>query len=211
MLYSKKRLKLFWVAFEGEVNMPTFSGRNFERLLASIEGCSTWLIGGIFKKANAHLQFDVWAKYNPRGKKWRVCSIPKVPQPKKRPFLSNSGCFMTFGAKAQRISAKNAIWLHNSPDQTQNWKLTLAFLKIPFLRGFWGNIRKWSIFRRQIWKIRGKMLPPKMLELQLDLSGIAEWAYAGIFAVAGRFQNQDQFWISHQNILRGCFFVFSKS
>ena len=32
--------------------------------------------------------------------------------------------------------------------------------------------------------------------LQLDWPWIAEWAYAGIFAVAVRIQNQEQFWIS---------------
>ena len=44
----------------------------------------------------------------------------------------------------------------------------------------------------------------------LDWPWIAEWAYAGIFTVAVRIQNQDQFWISHQKI-RGRFFIFSKS
>ena len=34
---------------------------------------------------------------------------------------------------------------------------------------------------------------------------IAEWAYAGMFAVAVRIQNQDQFWIYHQKN-QGCFF-----
>ena len=33
--------------------------------------------------------------------------------------------------------------------------------------------------------------------VQLDWPWIAEWAYAGIFAVAVRFQNKDQFWIPH--------------
>ena len=43
--------------------------------------------------------------------------------------------------------------------------------------------------------------------IQLDWPWIAGWAYAGIFAVAVRIQNQDQFWISHQKI-RGHFFLF---
>ena len=34
--------------------------------------------------------------------------------------------------------------------------------------------------------------------VQLDWPWIAEWAYAGIFAVAIRFQNQGQSWISHK-------------
>ena len=34
--------------------------------------------------------------------------------------------------------------------------------------------------------------------IQLDWPRIAEWAYAGIFAVAVQVQKQDQFWISHQ-------------
>ena len=41
--------------------------------------------------------------------------------------------------------------------------------------------------------------------IQLDWPWIAEWAYAGIFAVAVRFQNQDQYWISHQ---KSGFFIF---
>ena len=36
--------------------------------------------------------------------------------------------------------------------------------------------------------------------LQLDWPWIAEWAYAGIFAVAVQFKNKDQFWISNQKI-----------
>ena len=47
-------------------------------------------------------------------------------------------------------------------------------------------------------------------DVQLDWPWIAEWAYAGIFAVAVRFQNQDHFWISHQKN-QGHFFIFSKS
>ena len=46
--------------------------------------------------------------------------------------------------------------------------------------------------------------------LQLDWPCSAEWAYAGIFAVAVRFQNQDQFWISPKKI-RGRFYFFKKS
>ena len=46
-------------------------------------------------------------------------------------------------------------------------------------------------------------------QLQLDWPWITEWAYAGIFTVAVRFQNQDQFWISRQKI-RGCFLFFRK-
>ena len=48
--------------------------------------------------------------------------------------------------------------------------------------------------------------------IQLDWPWIAEWAYAGIFAVAVQFQNQDDFWISHQKN-QGSFFsiFFSKS
>ena len=43
--------------------------------------------------------------------------------------------------------------------------------------------------------------------LQLDWSWIVEWAYAGIFAVAVQFQNQDQFLVSRQKI-KGHFFKF---
>ena len=39
--------------------------------------------------------------------------------------------------------------------------------------------------------------------------GISEWAYAGIFAVAVRIQNQDQFWISRQKN-QGSFLFFRK-
>ena len=45
--------------------------------------------------------------------------------------------------------------------------------------------------------------------IQLDWPWTAEWAYTGIFAVAVRIQNQDQFWISHQKI-RGRFLFFRK-
>ena len=44
----------------------------------------------------------------------------------------------------------------------------------------------------------GNFLSEINVTLQLDWSGIAEWACAGIFDAAARFQNQDQFWISHQ-------------
>ena len=50
--------------------------------------------------------------------------------------------------------------------------------------------------------------------VQLDWLRIAEWAYAGIFAVAVRFQNQDQFWIPHQKLHVACvldFFDISKN
>ena len=48
--------------------------------------------------------------------------------------------------------------------------------------------------------------------LQLDWPWTAEWAYAGIFAVSVRFQNQDQFWVSHQTNLVWFFcFFFKKS
>ncbi len=46
--------------------------------------------------------------------------------------------------------------------------------------------------------------------LQLDGLRIAEWAYAGIIAVAVRFQNQDQFWIPHQKLHGACVFDFFK-
>ena len=45
--------------------------------------------------------------------------------------------------------------------------------------------------------------------LQLDWLRTAEWTYAVIFAAAVQFQNQDNFWISHQN-LRGRFYLFEK-
>ena len=41
--------------------------------------------------------------------------------------------------------------------------------------------------------------------LQLDWPWIAERAYAGIFAVAVQFQNQDKFWISRQKNQRSFF------
>ena len=47
--------------------------------------------------------------------------------------------------------------------------------------------------------------------LQLDWPWILEWAYASIFAVAVRIQNQDQFWISHQKIRDHFFNFFEKS
>ena len=46
---------------------------------------------------------------------------------------------------------------------------------------------------------------------KLDWPWIAEWAYAGIFAVVVRFQNQDQFWISHQKIRGHIFSEKSKN
>ena len=48
------------------------------------------------------------------------------------------------------------------------------------------------------------------VHIQLDWPCIAEWAYAGIFAVAVQCQNQDQFWISRQTN-RGVFYLFIKS
>ena len=39
---------------------------------------------------------------------------------------------------------------------------------------------------------------------------IAEWAYTDMFAVVVRFQNQDQFWISHQKDQAWFFFNFSR-
>ena len=45
------------------------------------------------------------------------------------------------------------------------------------------------------------------ISLQLGWQWIAEWAYVGIFAVAVRIQNQDQFWISCQKN-QGLFFNF---
>ena len=45
--------------------------------------------------------------------------------------------------------------------------------------------------------------------VQLDWLRIAEWACAGIFAVAVQFQNQDHFLISHQKLHE--FFFFEKS
>ena len=47
--------------------------------------------------------------------------------------------------------------------------------------------------------------------LQLNLPWIAEWAYAGMFDVAARFQNHDQFWISHQKNQGSFFFIFPES
>ena len=49
-----------------------------------------------------------------------------------------------------------------------------------------------------------------ILALQLDWPWIAVWANAGIFAVAVRFQNQDQFWVSHKKN-QGSFFFSEKS
>ena len=46
--------------------------------------------------------------------------------------------------------------------------------------------------------------------VEIGLAMVAKWAYAGTFAVAVRFQNQDQFWVSHQKI-RGHFFIFPES
>ena len=47
---------------------------------------------------------------------------------------------------------------------------------------------------------------PSHMYIPLDWPWIAEWAYAGIFAVAVQFQNQDKFWISRH---QGSFFIFS--
>ena len=47
--------------------------------------------------------------------------------------------------------------------------------------------------------------------IQLDWPWFPEWAYAGIFAVAVRFQNQEQFWISHQKNQFFCFFKILKN
>ena len=47
-----------------------------------------------------------------------------------------------------------------------------------------------------------------ILTIQLDWLAIADWAYAGIFAVAVRFQNQDQFWIPRQKLHWACILDF---
>ena len=44
--------------------------------------------------------------------------------------------------------------------------------------------------------------------MQLGWLAIAEWAYAGIFAVTVQFQNQDKFWIPHQKLQWGRFLMF---
>ena len=50
------------------------------------------------------------------------------------------------------------------------------------------------------------------MKLHMDWLRIAEWACAGIFAVAVQSHNQDQFWISHQKLHRACVLdVFEKS
>ena len=49
--------------------------------------------------------------------------------------------------------------------------------------------------------------PDEQEGLQLDLPGIIELAYTDIFTVSARFQNLDQFWISHQKN-QGSFFIF---
>ena len=46
--------------------------------------------------------------------------------------------------------------------------------------------------------------------IQLDWPGIAEWIYADMFAVAVRFQNQDQFWVYHKTS-GTVFYFFEKS
>ena len=50
----------------------------------------------------------------------------------------------------------------------------------------------------------------RALAVQLDWPWITEWAYAGIFTADVRFQNQDEFWVSHEKI-RVFFFSFLKS
>ena len=45
-------------------------------------------------------------------------------------------------------------------------------------------------------------------KIQLDWLAIANWAYAGIFAVDVCFQNQDQFWIPHQKLHGAYIFDF---
>ena len=52
---------------------------------------------------------------------------------------------------------------------------------------------------------------PAVSCIQLDWPWIAEWTYVGIFAVAVRFQNQNQFWVSHQKNQGSFSFIFSKS
>ena len=47
--------------------------------------------------------------------------------------------------------------------------------------------------------------------VQLDWRWIAEWAYAGIFAVTVWIQNQDQFWVSNKKNQGSYFFIVSKS
>ena len=52
------------------------------------------------------------------------------------------------------------------------------------------------------------------INLFSDTAGLVsntDWAYAGIFAVAVRFQNQDQFWILHQKLHGACIFDFFKN
>ena len=51
---------------------------------------------------------------------------------------------------------------------------------------------------------------PPSASLQLDWIAIADKAYRGMFAVAVRFQNQDQFWIPHQKLHRACNLDFSE-
>ena len=50
---------------------------------------------------------------------------------------------------------------------------------------------------------------PRLI-VQLDWPSIADWAYAGIFAVAVRFQNQDQFWIPQPKLHGACILGFFK-
>ena len=45
----------------------------------------------------------------------------------------------------------------------------------------------------------------------MDWLAIADWAYTGIFAVVVRFQNQNQFWISHQELHGACDLEFLKN
>ena len=48
------------------------------------------------------------------------------------------------------------------------------------------------------------------ISVHLDWLRVVEQPCAGIFTVAVQYQNQDQFWISHQKN-QGSFFIFSKS
>ena len=62
-----------------------------------------------------------------------------------------------------------------------------------------------AIFAGQLYLILTNLLHFPVTKLQLDWPWIPEWAYADIFAVAVRFQNQDKFWISNQKN-QGSFF-----
>ena len=143
-----------------------------------------------------------------------ICAVPSLSSRclSKKPVLSWWYQYLRPPQTRQQARPKSRLQARQkSQRQKRSWPNLKDRIYVKISNEITGSFRRYARFKLGWFyqKVAYVVLSLCPQQIRLDWSWIAEWAYAHIFAVAVRFQNQDQFWISHQKNQGSFFLIFS--